>query len=306
MTVFVLGSLNIDLVATAERMPNPGETVSGTSFSTYIGGKGLNQAVAVSRADAEAVMLGAIGDDGYGRELLESLDTEGISQKYIVQKIGASGIAIIEIDSSGQNRIVVIPGANGELEPGDIPSAIFEIGKSDYLMAQLETPLETVEDVFSRAKIAGLTIVLNPAPAQKLSLDLLSLVDLIIPNQFEAELLTGINVSDHESAISAGRALLAQGVQAVIVTLGEDGALYISDTEIFHQPAFAVQVVDTTGAGDTFCGGLVAKLSEGKDLKSAMRYAAAAAGLSTTKAGAVPSIPTTTEVSSLLKGGENA
>jgi ribokinase len=300
MTVYVLGSLNIDLVSTVARMPNPGETVSGTSFKTYIGGKGLNQAVGCSRAGAKVIMLGAVGDDGYGKELIDALAADGISDIYISHKEGASGVAVIETDATGQNRIVVIPGANGQLTPADIPEEVFKDISAKYLIAQLETPITTVTDAFKRAKEVGFTTALNPAPAQKLSPELLSHVDLLTPNQFEAELLTGIKVTDHQSAIKAGQALLAQGVKQVIVTLGEDGAMFVSREENFHQPAFTVTVVDTTGAGDTFCGGLIAKLSEGMNMKDAIQYATAAAGLSTTRAGAVPSIPRSNEVAQLL------
>lgn len=306
MTVFVLGSLNIDLVATVERMPNPGETVSGSSFNTFIGGKGLNQAVACARAGAKVIMLGAVGDDLNGVELIKALQVDGISDKYISYKRSVSGVALIEIDSVGENRIVVIPGANGQLIPTDIPGEIFEGTTAGYLMAQLETPIETVIDVFRRAKGAEFFTVLNPAPAQKLDTELLSLTDLIIPNQFEAELLTGVKVVDQASAIQAGNVLLSQGVGNVIVTLGEDGAVFISASESFHQPAFLVHVIDTTGAGDTFCGSLVSQISEGKSMKEAIQYAAASAGLSTTKAGAVPSIPSAAEVSSILQGGQDA
>lgn len=297
MTVFVLGSLNIDLVSTVDRMPKPGETVTGSSFATYIGGKGLNQAVGCSRAGAEMEMIGAVGDDSFGDELLLALKLAGISNQYIARKVGPSGVAVIEIDAKAENRIIVIPGANGQLAPTDIPAHIFADGKKHFLLTQLEIPIATVRQAFIRAKAAGFTIALNPAPAQPLPPEILELIDIIIPNQYEAELLTGIKVIDHKSALLAGEALLVQGVKEVVLTLGEEGAMYISKNEKFHQAAISVVAVDTTAAGDTFCGALIAKLSQGVDMRAALSYASVAAGLSTTITGALPSIPTSFEVS---------
>ena len=298
--VYVLGSLNIDLVSTMERMPLIGETVIGQSFDIFIGGKGLNQAVSCARAGAKITMLGAIGSDDYGTQLLVALNSEKIESKYIVKKEGTSGVAIIDVDNSGQNRIIVVPGANGLLSLQDIPSDIFSEKKINVVLAQLEIPIQLVQKVFELSKSAGIQTILNPAPAQPLPKELLAATDMIIPNQFEAETLTGVRVSDQPTAERAGRILIEQGVREVIITLGDSGSLYISESEVIFQPAFKVSTIDTTAAGDSYCGALVAMLSDRKTRVEAMRFASAAGALTTTKRGAIASIPEYQEILSLL------
>jgi ribokinase len=288
MKVLVVGSLNMDLVVNLKRMPNPGETVLGETFSTFAGGKGLNQAVATSRAGAQVRMIGALGDDPYAKVLREVMDQE-VS--------GSSGTAVIEVDESGQNRIVVIAGANGKLKSGNfVPES-----EEKILLAQLESPINELEEIFRAAKKSGYKTVLNPAPAMKLAPTFLAEIDLLIPNEHEAAILTGITVTDFESAEKAARALIAQGVAEVIITMAEKGAIYVSSDKVIKQPAYKVSPIDTTAAGDAFCGGLVSELARGKDMESALKFAAAAGGLATTKSGATPSLPTENEIRSLQK-----
>jgi ribokinase len=266
MKVLVVGSLNMDLVVNLKRMPNPGETVLGETFSTFAGGKGLNQAVAINHSG-------------------------------VFEVSGSSGTAVIEVDESGQNRIVVIAGANGKLKSGNfVPES-----EEKILLAQLESPINELEEIFRAAKKSGYKTVLNPAPAMKLAPTFLAEIDLLIPNEHEAAILTGITVTDFESAEKAARALIAQGVAEVIITMAEKGAIYVSSDKVIKQPAYKVSPIDTTAAGDAFCGGLVSELARGKDMESALKFAAAAGGLATTKSGATPSLPTENEIRSLQK-----
>lgn len=297
MKVLVVGSLNMDLVVNLKRMPNPGETVLGETFSTFAGGKGLNQAVATSRAGAQVRMIGALGDDPYAKVLREVMDQEKINHSGVVEVSGSSGTAVIEVDESGQNRIVVIAGANGKLKSGNfVPES-----EEKILLAQLESPINELEEIFRAAKKSGYKTVLNPAPAMKLAPTFLAEIDLLIPNEHEAAILTGITVTDFESAEKAARALIAQGVAEVIITMAEKGAIYVSPDKVIKQPAYKVSPIDTTAAGDAFCGGLVSELARGKDMESALKFAAAAGGLATTKSGATPSLPTENEIRSLQK-----
>jgi len=287
----------MDLVVNLKRMPNPGETVVGDTFTTFAGGKGLNQAVATARAGANVRMIGALGNDPYAKVLRNVMDQEKIDHSNVIEVAGSSGTAVIEVDESGQNRIVVIAGANGELKSGNfVPNS-----EEKILLAQLESPINELEDIFKAAKKSGYKTVLNPAPAMKLAPSFLAEIDLLIPNEHEAAILTGITVTDFDTAEKAARALIAQGVSEVIITMAEKGAIYVGKDKVIKQPAYKVSPVDTTAAGDAFCGGLVSELARGKDMESALKFAAAAGGLATTKSGATPSLPTENEIRSLQK-----
>ena len=287
----------MDLVVNLKRMPNPGETVVGDTFTTFAGGKGLNQAVATARAGANVRMIGALGNDPYAKVLRNVMDQEKINHSNVIEVAGSSGTAVIEVDESGQNRIVVIAGANGEFKSGNfVPNS-----EEKILLAQLESPINELEDIFKAAKKSGYKTVLNPAPAMKLAPSFLAEIDLLIPNEHEAAILTGVTVTDFESADKAARDLISQGVAEVIITMAEKGAIYVSKDKVIRQSAYKVSPIDTTAAGDAFCGGLVSELARGKDMESALKFAAAAGGLATTKSGATPSLPTENEIRSLQK-----
>lgn len=282
LDVVVLGSLNLDLVARCARLPAPGETVIGSTFDEYPGGKGLNQAVAAARSGASVALIGAVGDDDAGRTLRQVARTDGIVEDDIITLGGlATGRAIISVDDAAENSIIVVPGANQRFTLPQLPP-------SRVVLAQLEIPTEAVIEGFRAAQLAGAMTVLNPAPATQLSANLLALTDIIIPNEHEVELIGGVD------------ALRAAGVATVVVTLGARGVLVNDHTGSRSQPAFAVDTVDTTGAGDAFCGSLTARLAGGATLDESTRWAAAAGALATTTAGAVPSLPRKDDIVSLL------
>lgn len=280
--VCVVGSSNLDLVATAAVLPGPGETVMGRDYAEHPGGKGLNQAVAAARAGARTVFLSAVGDDTAGAGLLAVMHRDGIDTSKVATRPGVpTGRALIGVGDSGENSIIVVPGANATVQVDELPAA-------RVVLAQLEVPLDTVRRAFELARAAGATTVLNPAPAQALPTDVLALCDIVVPNEHEVERLGGVD------------ALFALGARAVVVTQGSRGATLHHDGATQHIAPFAVSPVDTTGAGDTFCGSLCARLAAGDDLVVALRWAAAAAALSTTRAGAVPSIPLAAEVDAFV------
>lgn len=298
MSVIVAGSLNIDLVVNLKRMPNPGETVHGDTFQTFPGGKGLNQAVAAARSSAKTSMIGAVGDDPYSQTLRDVLGAGSIDSRLVRTINGPCGTAIIEVDASGQNRIVVIPGANAEMKASEVSGS--EFSSDSILLAQLESPVAELSAIFASAKAQGAKTILNPAPAIELPDSFLRNVDILVPNQHEAKLLSGLAADSRDEAIAAAKSLLQRGVSAVVVTLGENGAVYVSASEEIYQPAFKVSPVDTTAAGDAFCGAFAAELDRGSSIADALRYACAAGGLSTTKSGAVPSVPTELEIRSFM------
>jgi ribokinase len=296
--VVVVGSLNMDLVTRAARMPGPGETLSGDSFATLPGGKGANQAVAIARLGARVAMIGCVGEDAYGEHLRGALLAEGIDCQGVTTIQGVStGVASIMVDSNGQNAIIVVPGANGRLTPALVQGFDALLGAAQVVICQLEVPDETVAHVLSRARAQGKTVILNPAPAAAaLPAQWYALIDYLIPNESEAAVLSGVVVDSPAAAEVAARKLLAGGAGKVIVTLGEQGALLVSAQRVVHFKAPRVKAVDTTAAGDTFVGGFAAALAQGQSEDDAIRFAQLAAALSVTRAGAQPSIPHRAEV----------
>jgi ribokinase len=297
-TVAVVGSLNLDLVVRTARRPRPGETLVGESFATYIGGKGLNQAIAAARLGARVRMVGRVGADDFGQRLLDALAREGIDAAHVCRDDTAgTGIAAITVDAAGDNSIIIVPGANGRVAPADVDAAADLIAGADVLLLQLEVPLPAVQRAAVIAAEAGVPVVLNPAPAAPLPDDLLRLVRVLTPNESESERLTGL-AGAADAAMA--RALLARGPRAVVMTLGGRGALLADGPRLERIPGYPVQVVDTTAAGDAFCAALAVRLAEGADLAAAVRFANAAGALATTAAGAEPSLPRRAAVEALL------
>jgi ribokinase len=297
--VTVVGSLNMDLVASAPRMPKPGETLAGHAFAQVPGGKGGNQAVAAARLGAKVAMLGCVGADANGAQLREGLLAEGIDCAALETSSDApTGVALIIVDDSSQNSIVIIAGSNGEVTPETVARHEDALAQADVVMCQLETPLDAVRAALAAAQRLGKTVILNPAPATgPLPADWFSLIDYLIPNELEASMLTGLPVSSAEEAIAAAGALRRAGARNVIVTIGAQGVVAaLGDAEPLHFDAPRVKAVDTTAAGDTFIGGLAAQLAEGVAVADAIRFAQRAASISVTRAGAQPSIPLRGEI----------
>lgn len=301
--VVVVGSINMDLVARSQRIPHAGETVIGGDFRTVPGGKGANQAVAARRMGAQVRMLGRVGMDPFGSQLLDNLSKAGVDATGVGRDPqAASGIALIMVDDAGQNSILVAPGANMLLSPAAIDAAEAVTATAQVMLLQLEIPLETVVRAAQIGHAHGVKVVLNPAPAQPLPPELTRLVDVLVPNEFEAALLTGLPVDSDEQIRAAASALRATGAANVIITLGGRGALLATAQGFQHFPAFPVKPVDTTAAGDAFVGCLGVALAEGRTLEEAMRWGSAAGALATTKKGAQPSLPQRKEVEDLLNG----
>ncbi|MCW3061738.1 MAG: ribokinase [Capsulimonas sp.] len=302
--VVVVGSSNIDMVARVARLPGPGETVLSDRFEMVAGGKGANQAVAAARLGAQVTFVARVGADVLGDQAIAGFQADGVDTTYVVQdETAPTGVALIGVDAArGENSIIVAPGANANLSPADVEAAVETIREADILVCQLETPLETVKTALTIARRAGVATVLNPAPAQTLSADLLALVDILTPNETEAALLIG---DTHASPQEAARLLRALAVGRVVITLGAAGALVCDDEgETMILGRRVETVVDTTGAGDCFTGALSVALAEGKDLRQAAEFAGAAAALSVAKPGAQLSMPTRSEVDALLKNEE--
>src|SRR5579871_5960221 len=296
--IVVIGSINTDMVVRSSQIPSPGQTLMGHSFISTGGGKGANQAVAASRLGGNVTLIGKVGDDSFGKLSIKNFTDEKINTQFIyTDEKEPSGVAFIVVDDKGENIIVVAPGANATLNEKDIKNAEEQIKECDAILFQLEIPLATVEAGMKFAKQYSKTIILNPAPAAELSDTLLSHVDIIVPNQSEAHLLTNIVVSDVYTASKACDVLHSKGIETVIITMGEQGA-YISSTQYKNLiPGFkAGKVVDTVAAGDTFCGALTIALAEGKKINEAVRFANAAAAISVTRQGAQTSTPYRNEV----------
>lgn len=295
--IVVVGSSNTDLVIKTERIPEPGETVLGGRFMMAPGGKGANQAVAAQRLGADVTFVACVGDDLFGKDAVEGYRKEGMNISHVSVKEGVpSGVASIFVDAAAENVIVVAPGANSELGREEIDAAETEISQADFVLMQLETPMETVEYAAAKAYAAGTKTVLNPAPAAKLSDSLLEKLWLITPNRTEAQLLTGLPVTNEAEAGAAAEALAAKGVKNVVITLGSKGAYILSEGFRGTVPANPVKAVDTTAAGDTFNGALCVALSEGRTLEQACSFAAKASAIAVTRMGAQPSIPFRREI----------
>lgn len=301
MSVVVVGSLNVDLVVRAARLPAPGETVSGGVFATFRGGKGANQAVAAARMGASVSMVGRVGDDAFGAMLREGLAAEGIDTRGVrATPDVASGVALITVDDAGQNTIVIAPGANGALTPADVTENRELLSGATVLLLQLEVPVESVQAAARLAREAGLLVLLDPAPAAPLSAGLLALTDALLPNEVEAAALTGIAITDLEAAAAAAAVLRRRGARRVLIKLGSRGVWADLGDRAFHVPGLAVPAIDTTAAGDAFAGALAAALAAGGTWEEAVGWANAAAALSTTRAGAQASMPSRAEVESFL------
>ena len=291
--IAVIGSANIDLVTYTDRFPRPGETIFGREFSLGFGGKGANQAVAARLCGAEVAMVARVGDDLFGPATMENFAARGIDTSRVLATPGvSSGVAPIFVESSGQNRIWVVKGANDRLSPADVDAAATVLERADFLVLQLEVPLETVYYALRFARQRGIRSILNPAPGQALDLAQVAHADYVIPNETEAEALAGMPVNSLDDARACALKLLDAGVRRVIVTLGANGALCAGPEGMTHVPAFAVQPVDTTGAGDAFIGSLACFLAEGTPEMEAIARANLYAALSTLGAGTQKSFVT--------------
>ncbi len=306
MAVISFGSLNMDLVARSPHLPKPGETLTGHSFETIPGGKGANQAVAVARLGIPTQMVGRVGGDGFGRSLLNALQTDGVGcDSVAVDEAIHSGVAMIAVDDASENHIIVVPGANGRVGEPEVAQLSRLLPTAQVLLLQLEVPLSAVVAAAVAAKQAGVLVILDPAPARTdLPHDLYPLIDILTPNQVEAAQLVGFPVGDRPAALAAAETLQQRGVNTVVIKLGRQGALCLTAEGAFDVPSFPVQAVDTVAAGDAFNGGLAAAIAQGLALPEATRHAAAVAALSVTKAGAQPSLPSRSSLEAFLSTGE--
>jgi ribokinase len=291
--IIVIGSSNMDMVVKTDHIPVPGETVLSGSFFMNAGGKGANQAVAVARLGGEVSFISKMGNDVFGKQFAQLFSDEGIDTRYIVSDENLpSGVALITVDKAGENSIVVASGANANLKPADIgEDARKQIAEASILLMQLEIPMETVEFAARQAAAHGVRVILNPAPVDILTTELLSHIDIITPNQTEAEMISGIKVVDIESSKKAARVICEKGVNSVVITMGARGSVIFHKETFSVVPAPVVKAIDTTAAGDVFNGALAVALSEGQELPAAVDFANRAAAISVTRLGAQQSIP---------------
>ncbi|WP_248630915.1 ribokinase [Paenibacillus riograndensis] len=302
LSIVIIGSLNMDMVVRTSRAPNAGETLFGQGFALSPGGKGANQAAAAARLGADVQMIGRVGRDTFGSELLEVMRKEQINTEHIGQsETQTTGVASIVVDGEGENRIIVVPGANIEMGPADIAALEPVISQAEIVVMQLETDLAMCAHAAAVAHRHGIPVILNPAPARELDDEFLQHVTYLTPNETEAGILAGIAVNSVAEAEQAAHILLQKGVQNVIVTLGSKGALIVNKGGTLHIPGFPVQAVDTVAAGDSFNGALAWQLTQGKTLAEAARFANAVGALAVGKQGAIPSLPYLPEVEQFLQ-----
>lgn len=299
--VLVVGSANMDLVVTSKRFPHPGETVFGKNFAMFPGGKGANQAVGCAKLGAKTYFLGKMGNDDFHNILNKSLGENGVDIKdVLVENNGQTGVALISVDGSGENEIIVISGTNMKFTKDDLLTKKEYFGKVKVVLCQLEIPVETVTLAAKLAKENNAIFMLNPAPAAELNDELLSLVDFLTPNESELEILSGCKVDEECSVEKAAKVLLGKGVKNVLVTIGERGSILVNKDGTRKFEALKMKAVDTTAAGDSFNGALAYSLSNGRTLDEAIQFANYTAALSVTKMGAQTSMPTLNEVEALL------
>ncbi len=290
--IIVFGSINMDLVAKTPRLPVAGETLQGYEFFTAPGGKGANQTVAAARLGVPTQMVGRVGGDEFGRQLLVGLQAAGVQiDGVLVDEATSSGVAVITVDDAGENNIIIIAGANGRLNETDVERLSSRLPGAAALLMQFEIPMPVVQQAAQAAHSAGVPVILDPAPVRDVPTELYPLVDIITPNQLEASGLVGFPVDGQETAAKASAELRQRGVGTVIVKLGAQGVFCATAEETFFVPAFSVQAVDTVAAGDAFNGALAVALTEGRPMREAVVWGAAAGAISATKAGAQPSLP---------------
>lgn len=301
MGVVVLGSINMDMVARVGDAPTAGQTITGESFEISPGGKGANQAVAAAKAGADVNFIGRVGNDVFAEKLITSLQNAGVNTDCIIASPDvSSGVAQITITADSQNRIIVIPGANGSLDGEDIKNLKKTLAGATSLLLQLEVPMETNIAAAKAARQAGVRVILDPAPAAELPAELLDNVDVITPNQSEAEAITGIAISNFADAAKAIEKLYAMGIELPIIKMGKQGVCWLEDGAVKSMKPFDVKVVDTVAAGDAVNGGLAAALDEGKSISEAIKFSQATAALAVTRHGAQQAMPTKTEIEKLI------
>ena len=300
--VCVVGSLNMDLVVKAPRLPRVGETVSGGNFATFPGGKGANQAVAPARLGARVAMVGRVGEDAFGRQLVDGLKRDGIDVAHVrVDPGAATGVALIGVDGEGRNMIMVASGANMRVAPAGVDEARDAVAGARVVLLQLEIPIEAVVHAAAVARAAGAVVCLDPAPAVPLPEALYACVDVINPNEVEAEILTGVEIHSIADAERAAAALLERGPRVAVVKMGDRGASYLSRDGGGHAPAMAVKAVDTTAAGDAFAAALGVALGEGSGVADAVTFATRVAGIKVTRMGAQAGMPARAEVEEAMR-----
>lgn len=303
--VLVIGSLNMDFVVNVEKAPLPGETINTNNFSLVPGGKGANQAYALGRLGANVSLIGVVGNDEYGKKLIENLKSAKVNTKRIIKSNKSNtGNAFITVDKSGENSIIVVSGANKEISKELIDKNLDMLKQADIIVMQLEVPLEVVLYVAKLGKLLGKVVVVDPAPAKKdMPEELFKYVDIMKPNETELQTITGKNIKSDDDIIKAAKVLITKGVKNVIVTLGAKGSVLVTENDYKRFEALKVKAVDTTAAGDSFTAGLVKSLLDGKSLDDAIKYGHIVSSIVVTKNGAQSSIPTKEEVDKYINAG---
>ncbi|MEM3506820.1 MAG: ribokinase [Candidatus Bathyarchaeia archaeon] len=300
--IIVVGSIHMDFTILVDRLPKTGETIIGRGFKMSPGGKGANQAVAVAKLGAEAYMVGRVGDDYLGNLLMENMSKNGVNIDFVKKDPSTySGLAFITVDQKGKNTISVAPGADLTISNGDVEEAINVIKQADIMLLQLEIPLEVVMYAAKKAFENNIKVILNPAPYKPLPKELLENISILTPNEIEVSMMSKVKVKGLKDLIKAGKKLLNIGIEKIIITLGDKGAMLVSKEKVIRFPAIKVKAIDTTGAGDAFNGALAVALAEGKIIDEAIKFANFAGALTTTKVGAQEALPTKEEIEELMK-----